>query len=355
MYKKLSKKFFLLIIVGLLLQTTATTAATSKYNQSVWKSIKKNLRLQRVTRKPQVKAYIKHYQQDPYHIRVLGKRAAPYLYFIKQQVIARKMPAELVFLPMIESAYQPFAESKVGAIGLWQINAVTGEHFGITTDEWTDNRRDITIATNTALNYLAYLHKKYDDDWLLALAAYNAGPRTVNRAIARNRDLGKKTDYWSLDLPRQTKQFVPKLLAISHVMTHYKKLKITVPHIANQPYFVAVNLNKQIHLQLAADAADMQVTELQHLNPSIKQLVTHPTGPHKLLIPVTQANNFLSKIQNVLKQYKSTWYNYKILPGDSLIKITKNHSQTIALIKNVNNIKGNLIIAGKTILIPHTS
>ncbi|NLJ11685.1 MAG: transglycosylase SLT domain-containing protein, partial [Gammaproteobacteria bacterium] len=175
-------------------------------------------------------------------IEIMSERSSPYMYYIVESLEARNMPLELALLPMIESAYNPLAYSRSHAAGLWQFIPSTGRHFKLKQTHWYDARRDVLASTQAALDYLEYLHNMFDGDWLLALAAYNAGEGTVGRAIKRNIARNLPTDYWNLNLPAETQAYVPKLLAVSQLISAPDAYKIALSPIANEPYFTQIPL-----------------------------------------------------------------------------------------------------------------
>ena len=223
--------------------------------------------------------------KQPYIERVAG-RATPYLHYILEQVEQRELPSELALIPVIESGFQPFARSPSGAAGLWQFIASTGKRFGLKQTWWYDGRRDVVAATTAALDYLEYLHKEFHGDWLLAIAAYNAGEGTVRAAIKRNQQAAEDTDYWSLKLPRETRRYIPRLLALARVVQQPGHVDLELPPLANQPYFSRVDPQHQIDLALVSELAGISMDEVYRLNPGFNRWASDPDGPHQLLIPV---------------------------------------------------------------------
>jgi membrane-bound lytic murein transglycosylase D len=216
-----------------------------------------------------------------YWLRV-SERATPYLHLIVEAIDERGLPQELALLPVVESGFQPFAYSHGRAAGIWQFIPATGRHYGLKQNWWYDGRRDVTAATEAALDYLTYLNEMFDGDWLLALAAYNAGEGTVSRAIKRNRQAGRATDYWSLDLPRETMHYVPRLLAVSEIVAHPERHDIALTPISNEPAVAVVDLEHQVDLALAAELAEIDIETLYALNPGFNRWATAPEGPHRL-------------------------------------------------------------------------
>ncbi len=229
------------------------------------------------------------YARHPEYFTRVTTRSERYLHYIVEQAEARDMPLELALLPIVESAFDPFAYSHARAAGPWQFIPSTGDYFGMQRTWWEDQRRDILKSTNAALDYLQQLSNRFEGDWLLALASYNAGGGTVSRAIRRNKEAGKPTDFWNLNLPRETTAYVPKLLAIAQIVGDPQAYGVPLHPIANEPYFATVKTGGQIDLAQAARLADISVEELYLLNPSYNRWATSPDGPFRLLVPVDRA------------------------------------------------------------------
>lgn len=242
-----------------------------------------------------VQKYVKQYHNNAPAVQRLAK-ASPYLYYIVGELEKRNMPGELALLPMLESNYEPRATSPTGAAGLWQFVKGTGRKFGLKQDGWYDGRRDIRASTHAALNYLQVLHQKFNGNWMLALAAYNAGEGAVQRAISRNKRAGKPLNYWSLSLPKETLAYVPKFLALVEVVENPNLHNIALPRIENKPYFVQVNPKQALPLNQVAKLAHLDVKEVQRLNAGYKRGATHPTGPQHLLLPLGNAAKFIENI-----------------------------------------------------------
>ncbi|MCW8847442.1 MAG: LysM peptidoglycan-binding domain-containing protein [Sedimenticola sp.] len=296
----------------------------------------------------QIKWYASH--QD--YLDRVQQRAEPYLHFIVEEAEKRNIPSELALLPIVESGFQPFAYSPGRAAGLWQFIPSTGKHFGLEQNWWYDGRRDVVAATQAALDYLSSLSEQFDGDWELALAGYNAGAGTVQRAIKKNIKKGKPTDYWSLSLPKETMNYVPRLLAVAKVLRDPDAYGLTLSEIPNQPYFEQVDIESQLDLALAADMAEISIEELYKLNPGFNRWATAPAGPHRLSIPVDKYEKFSKAIAELAPEKRLHWTRYKIRSGDSLGAIARKHKTTTALLQQVNKLKGNRIRAGKHLLIP---
>ena len=299
-----------------------------------------------------IDSQIKWYASHQEYLNRVQQRAEPYLHFIVEEAEKRNIPSELVLLPIIESGFQPFAYSPGRAAGLWQFIPSTGKHFGLEQNWWYDGRRDVVAATQAALDYLSSLAEQFDGDWELALAGYNAGAGTVQRAIKQNIKKGKPTDYWSLSLPKETMNYVPRLLAVAKVLGDPDAYGLTLSEIPNQPYFEQVDIESQLDLALAADMAEISIEELYKLNPGFNRWATAPAGPHRLSIPVEKCAKFSQAIAELAPEKRLHWTRYKIRSGDSLGAIARKHKTTTALLQQVNKLNGNRIRAGKHLLIP---
>ncbi|MFT5815317.1 MAG: membrane-bound lytic murein transglycosylase D [Psychroserpens sp.] len=259
---------------------------------------------------------------------------------------------EIALLPIVESAFDPFAYSHGRASGMWQFIPATGKRFGMKQNWWFDGRRDIVASTKGAIKYLKYLHKFFDGDWMLALAAYNSGEGRVRRAVRKNKKLNLPTNFWSLDLPKETRDYVPKLLALADIVKRSEEFKIKLHVIDNSSVISQVDIGSQLDLAKAAQLADLSLTELQRLNPGFNRWATDPDGPHYLLLPNHKIENFKQGLSKLSKKERLAWQRYKIKNGDNLGEIAEKFNTEVALIKQVNNIKGNQIRAGKFLLIP---
>lgn len=299
-----------------------------------------------------VRSDIEWYSRHQSYLDRVSERARPYLHLIIEEVEARGMPGEIALLPVVESAYQPFAYSHGRAAGLWQFIPGTGRRFGLKQTWWYDGRRDILKATNAALDYLSYLHRHFDGDWLLALAAYNSGEGTVARAIRRNKKKGKPADFWSLDLPPETEGYVPKLLAIATIVDNPVAHGVTLETIPDEPYLSTVEVGSQIDLDLAAELAGISIEELYRYNPAFNRWATDPAGPHHLLLPLSQAEMFMQRLEQYPEKERISWKRHRVRSGESLGVIARDYRTTISMIKKVNGIRGNTIRAGQSLTIP---
>jgi membrane-bound lytic murein transglycosylase D len=284
-------------------------------------------------------------------------RGERYLHYIAGELEARGMPADLALLPVVESAFDPFAYSRGRASGLWQIIPGTGERLGLKQNWWYDGRRDVVDSTRAALDYLEFLHEEFDGDWLLAIAGYNSGEGNVARAIRRAEAAGRPTDFWSIrdDLPRETARYVPRLLAIRDLVADPARFEIELPVIANEPYFAAVETGSQIDLALAADVAGLEMEALYALNPGINRWATDPDGPHRLLVPAASAAEFASALAGLDADERVRWTRHEIKRGETLGEIAEDYATTAAVLREINGLSGNTIRAGAFLMVPHAS
>ena len=320
----------------------------------LWQRIRQGYAIPNETRHASTEKQLDWLARNPEYIARVTDRAQPYLYHIVEQIEQRNMPMELALLPVVESAFQPLAYSSARASGLWQFIPGTGKHYGLKQNWWYDGRRDVVASTTAALDYLQKLHNDFGD-WQLALAAYNCGEGCVNRAIKRNLKAGKDTDFWSLKLPRETRAYVPKLMAIAQLIANPAQYQITLKPITNEPYFAVVDVKGQIDLSLAAELAELETEHIYQLNPGFNQWATAPDGPHRLAIPVEKVDIFIQELAVLPADKKVQWTRYKIKSGDSLGKIAQQYKVAISVIKKANGIKGTNIRAGKYLLIPVAS
>ena len=299
----------------------------------------------------EIKWFAKH---NNYMQRVL-QRADPFLYYILEEAEKRNLPSELVLLPIVESAYQPFAYSHGRAAGIWQFIPATGRLYGLKQNWWYDGRRDIYASTQAALNYLENLNKLFKGDWMLALAAYNSGSGTVQRAIKRNKKLKRPTDFWHLKLPKETRVYVPKLLALREIIKNPELYSISLRCIPDAPGFKQVKTTAQIDLALAAELAEIDLETLYNYNPAFNRWATDPDGPHSLILPIASAEAFEKNYAKLPANKHLRWSRHKIKSGETLSHIAVKYNTSVKHLRKVNNIHGNNIRAGKYIMIPVSS
>ncbi|MBN3560583.1 lytic transglycosylase [Aliamphritea spongicola] len=329
-----------------------TPVLNSPRNVDLWTLTREGMQLDLDADQPRIATQFKWYASHPQYMQRVGQRSSRYYHYILNRIKERGLPTELALLPVVESAYDPFAYSSGRASGPWQFIPSTAKYFGIKSNWWYDGRRDIITSTEKALNYLEQLNKRFDGDWLLALAAYNAGGGTVSKAMRKNREAGLPTDYWSLKLPRETMAYVPKLLAVSKLVRDAEQHQLVLPTLNNQPYFEIIDIGSQIDLAQAAKMANISTQELYQLNPGFNRWATDPSGPHRLLIPVKNAEQFRQQLAQIPPESRVSWSRYTIKRGDSLSTIAARHNITTSVLRSTNKLASNNIRAGRTLLIP---
>ncbi len=330
---------------------TSLPEEPAKAHENLWQRIQDKFALD-IPENDRVEREIERFVRYDKHLQQVQERAVPYLFFIAEEIEKRNLPGELALLPVIESAYRPFAFSAGRAAGLWQFIPSTGKLYGLEQNWWYDGRRDVVAATHAALDHLKELSEQFDGDWELALAAYNAGPGGVSRAIRSNSDKGEPTDFWSLDLPKETKHYVPRLLALAKMFSDPEKYSLTLSAIPNRPYFESIDTQSQLDLALAADMAGISIDDLYRLNPGFNRWATAPDGPHRLNIPVNNSGTFKQKLAQLSQNDRLKWTRYQIGQGDNLGSIANKFGTTVTLLKQVNKLRDNRIRAGKHLLIP---
>jgi membrane-bound lytic murein transglycosylase D len=264
------------------------------------------------------------------------------------------MPAELALLPIVESAFDPFAYSHGRAAGLWQIIPGTGKRLGLAQNWWFDGRRDVLESTRAALDYLEDLHRQFDGDWLLAVAGYNSGEGNVARALKKAAAAGKSRDFWGIKnyLPAETRTYVPRLLAIADLVGNPGAFGITLPELDNEPRFAVVETGGQIDMALAAELAGMETDALYALNPGVNRWATDPDGPHRLLLPMQQAPEFATALAALGPRERVQWTRHKVKAGETIGGIAERYQTTPAVLRQVNGFRGNTIRAGDYLMIP---
>jgi len=295
------------------------------------------------------------YLRHPGYIDRVSARAAPFLHLIVEEIEKRDLPVELVLVPIVESAYDTFAYSHGRASGIWQFIPSTARHYGLDINWWYDGRRDVMAATETALDYFDLLHRTFDGDWLLALAAYNAGQGRVANAVRRNTRQGKPTDFWNLSLPRETRNYVPKILALADLLRNSHDHEVAWRYIPNQPVLEVIDAGQQIDLALAAEMAGLDLETLHRYNSGYNRWATAPEGPHHLIMPTENANQFRLALEETDPSQWLAWERHQIRSGESLSTIARRYRTTVETIQRFNNLNGTVIRQGDHLLIPVAS
>jgi membrane-bound lytic murein transglycosylase D len=344
-----------LVMVPAVARTPAPDPAPTEPERprDLWDRIRDGLQME-VRDNPRIKAELAFYASRPDYLARVADRAEPYLHYIVEELERRGMPMELALLPVVESAFQPFAYSPGQAAGIWQFIPSTGRHYGLKQTWWYDGRRDVVASTNAALNYLQQLYERFSD-WELALAAYNCGQGTVARAIRANQQRGRPTDYWNLRLPRETLNYVPRLLAIRALIADPARYELTLRSIPDEPYLTVVEVGSQIDLALAAELAELSVDDMYRLNPGFNRWATDPDGPHLLVVPIETAERFEQALAALPPERRVRWERHKISRGETLTHIADRYRTTVEVLKQVNELRGHIIRAGQHLIVPVAS
>ena len=326
----------------------------NRASDDVWQRLREKFRLPKQNNK-RLDQQLNWYAKHPQYMKRVSERALPYLHFITETAEAMNIPSEIALLPIVESAFKPFAYSHGRASGIWQFIPATGKRFGLKQNWWYDGRRDVYASTIAAFNLLTKLQKQFKGDWLLALAAYNSGERNVHRAVRRNKRRGKPTDFWHLKLPKETRAYVPKLLALKRIVANPEKYNVKLTHIPNEPYFEKVETHSQIDLARIAELSGLPLDDVYKLNPAFNRWATSPNGPHYILLPLKQAAIFKEKLAQLPASDRIRWIRHKIRTGETITSIAKKYNTSTSSIKKVNRLRRNFLRAGKSLTIPVAS
>ena len=323
----------------------------SEYN--IWDRLRDDFKIPDETSLNKItKSYIKWYENHPEHLDKVFENAKPYLEYIISQVEEKELPGELALLPFIESNFDPFAFSHAGATGLWQMMPGTASGYGIRINWWYDGRRDILESTDKALNYITYLGKFFDNNWLLAIAAYDSGEGNVLKAVKKQRKL-QEFNFWQLDLPKETKSYIPKLLAIKEIISNPEEHNIELPNISNTAQFVIFDVKHQVDLNELAKVTGVSIKDIRKYNPGFRRNVTHPELENRILIPITSKNIASSHLSNAQTNTKKPqWIRYKVKSGDSLSKLATEYGSNTKAIKVANKLKNDTLKIGSYVMIP---
>lgn len=301
-----------------------------------------------------VTKHVTWYSTRPDYIARTSARASRYLFHVVTELEKRGMPTELALLPIIESAFNPQANSSANAAGMWQFVPGTGKDFNLKQNMFKDERRGVLASTDAALSYLQKLYGMFGD-WQLALAAYNWGEGNVQKAIAKNRALGKPTDFESLAdlMPAETRNYVPKLQAVKNIIANPAQYAVALPPISNEAYFTAVDKTSDIDLTVAAQLAEMSIDEFKALNPQFNRPVITGGEQTKILLPKENAAKFTANLAN-WGHALSSWTTHKISSAkESIASLASRFRTTPEVIRQANNIPAQTHLkAGSTILVP---
>ncbi|WP_046115672.1 transglycosylase SLT domain-containing protein [Aquincola tertiaricarbonis] len=300
-----------------------------------------------------VRKHEQWYASRPDYVERMTSRGGRYLFHIVEELQKRGMPAELALLPFIESAFNPKAMSVAKASGMWQFMPATGRDFELRQNMFRDDRRDVLASTRAALDYLQRLHNMFGD-WHLALAAYNWGEGSVQRAIARNEKAGLPTDYLSLRMPDETRNYVPKLQAVKNIVSRPADFALTLPPLQNHPYFLSVPIERDMDVALAAKLAGMSASDFADLNPQMNKPVILASGTPQILLPYDNANAFLHNLrrhEGALASWTAWVVPRTMKPADAAQQVGMGESE----LREINRIPPRMLVkAGSTLLVPRS-
>ena len=309
----------------------------------VWQRIRHQLTMD-IPEHPSVLKRVDWYLKHPNYMEVISQRASPFLYYIVEEVERRGLPLELALIPLFESDFNTTAYSAKHASGLWQLTPLIAKHYKVKIGPWYDGRQDIIDATNAALSFLSYLHKRFDGNWHYAIAAYNAGEGRIARAIANNKRKGLSTEFFALKLPKETQRYLPKLLAASFLL---KNKLMAFPRIENTPVIDVVTLNNGVIID-----GESHWQSLEKLNPGYRRFPALLDGPNHIVIPKKSTVKWLNYVASLPQMPSEQWQEYTIQRGDSLSRIAKQFDISVAEIKTFNRLSSSRIRAGDTLTLP---
>ena len=326
--------------------------------ENIWKEVNKGYGIpdpKKKWAKKVVKKYERWYSEHPVYTYRMFERTKRYIYYVVQEVKKRNMPMEIALLPIIESAYNPIARSNMKAVGLWQFIPSTGKNYGLKQNWWKDERSNVILSTNASLNYLEKLYKQFGT-WELALAGYNAGEGKVAREIKKNKRRKRPTDYYTISLPRETDEYVSKLIAMKHIIQNPSKFNVDVPYIPNTPYFEEVTLTEQMDIDLILKLADISSEEFELLNAHHKRpLIPKEQEPTIILLPKYKIETYNKNLAEH-NEPLSNWVLYKPKRKESIMKVAKRFDINLSTFKRINSLNGRVTFRrNSTVLIPKSN
>lgn len=331
-------------------EDTSRTIDLTHPPRDMWDRIRRGFAIPNL-RDERVDYWTNYYASHPQSVLLMSQRASKYLYYIVDELERRGLPTELALLPFVESAYNPTALSRAKASGLWQFIPSTGRHFNLQQDWWRDQRRDPVASTQAALDYLSYLYD-FQGDWYLALASYNWGEGAVKRAMEKTERAGVQPTYLALDMPDETRNYVPKLQAIKNIVASPSKFGITLPPVSNTPYFTTVYKSRDMDIEVAAALAEMPLEDFKALNPSHNQPIMLASQNPVLHLPMDKVDVFHNNLESYDGEL-STWKVYHPKRGQPLAAIAKSHGISLGALRSANGLSSKRTVAsGSALLIP---
>ena len=318
--------------------------------QDLWQRIRQGFAMPDID-SPLVQRQTTYYAARPEYLQRMFDRSRLYLFHIVEEIEKRGLPTELALLPMVESAFNPMAYSRSHASGLWQFIPGTGRRYDLKQNWWYDGRRDIVDSTNAALDYLTAIYQMHGD-WHLALASYNWGENAVARAIAKNRAAGKPTDYQSLKMPPETRNYIPKLQALKNIIANPDYFNVTLAPIPNEPYFATYDRVVDIDVQLAAKLAEMPIDEFIALNPGFSRPLIRASMTPRIVLPADKVDVFHDNLAKLDGEDLVSWQTYYPKKGETFESIAKKHRMTVSYLREVNGIRPRTNVLPTMVVVP---
>jgi membrane-bound lytic murein transglycosylase D len=318
--------------------------------QDLWQRIRQGFAMPDID-SPLVQRQTTYYAARPDYLQRMFDRSRLYLFHIVEEIEKRGLPTELALLPMVESAFNPMAYSRSHASGLWQFIPGTGRRYDLKQNWWYDGRRDIVDSTNAALDYLTAIYQMHGD-WHLALASYNWGENAVARAIAKNRAAGKPTDYQSLKMPPETRNYIPKLQALKNIIANPDYFNVTLAPIPNEPYFATYDRVVDIDVQLAAKLAEMPIEEFIALNPGFSRPLIRASMTPRIVLPADKVDVFHDNLAKLDGEDLVSWQTYYPKKGETFESIAKKHRMTVSYLREVNGIRPRTNVLPTMVVVP---
>ncbi len=328
------------------------TQDTHLYDENLLERIRNGFSLALPTNSKAIRKIETPYTRKPETLNRIIENSERYLYYIVEEIERRGMPMEIALIPVIESSYNPLIKSNNSSTGLWQFIPETGKILGLEQNVWHDDRRDIVASTQAALDYLQYLHKRFDN-WKLAIAAYNIGEGAVGKVLSRSAHKGRSRNFDDLNLPTEAKHYVYKLLAIKDIIANSEKYGVRLRQVPNRPYFEKVKLHESIDISLITHLANISEVEFTALNPAYNRYVikTH-NEPRTLLLPKNKKEIFVRNLETY-QDPRVSWQIYHVKKDDSISEIAARHNTTVKQLKTINGIARNKnLTLGQKILVP---
>ena len=326
-------------------------SSTNTVQDDLWTRLRLGFDLPELDNK-RVAYYEKLFTRQPEHFYTMLDRAQWFLPYILTEVEKRGFPTELALLPAVESTFITDARSRSAASGLWQFIPSTGRLYSLDQNWWYDARRDPVLSTQAALQFLGELEQRFDGDWFHAIAAYNAGGGTLERAIRRNSKKGKSTHFNDLSLRRETQNYVPKLIAFRNIFLTPENYGLQLPPLNMDMRMARLDAGSQIDIALFAQKAGIDMKTMRFLNSAYRRNVTPPNGPHFIYLPMSTLQQAQNTLASLSANDRMRWTHYRVVKGDVLGRIASQHGVSVASIQQSNQLRSNLIHPGDILLIP---